>query len=170
MPPRTAYSPGSRTVEARDKAVELEPVDDPLHADDIAGRNRQRMRRHEVARRHALERGVDRRQQDGRLVAPFHANEARQRGHALRDHGRIRRDTIVGQTIPCREFHDLDIGTEKRQRARQRRHALAVAADDGERHGRRVLAGGDRTRKIGEHQAFGAVRDLRQDERLPRLQ
>jgi hypothetical protein len=128
------------------------------------------VRRHKVARRHALERGVDRRQQDGRPVAPFHTNEPRQRGHALRNHGPIRRDTVVGQTIPCREFHDLDIGTEKGQRARQRRHALSIPANDGERHGRRVLAGSDRARKIGEHQPFGAVRDLRQDQRLPGLQ
>ena len=152
------------------KSVQLEPIDDPLHADDIAGRNRQCMRRHEVTRRDALERGIDRRQQDGRLVAPLHANKARQCGHALRDHGGIRRDTVVGQTVPCREFHDLDIGAEKDQRARQRRHALSVPANDGERHGRRILAGSDRPREIGEHKAFGAVRDLRQDERLTGLQ
>jgi hypothetical protein len=47
---------------------------------------------------------------------------------------------------------------------------LAVPANDGERHGRRGLAGTDRTRKIGEHQPFGAVRDLRQDQRPPGLE
>jgi len=35
---------------------------------------------------------------------------------------------------------------------------------------RRVPAGSDRARKIGEHQPFGAVRDLRKDERSSGLQ
>ena len=37
------------------EAVELQPRDDARHADDIARRDRQRMRRDELARRHALQ-------------------------------------------------------------------------------------------------------------------
>ena len=128
------------------------------------------MSRHEFARRHALQRGIDRRQQHRRLVAAFHAREPRQRGHPLRHDGRIGRYPVIGQAIPGREFHHLDVGTEKRQRARQRRHALPVAADHGKRNRRRVLACGDRAREIGQHQPFGAVGDLRQRQRLAWLE
>jgi hypothetical protein len=48
--------------------------------------------------------------------------------------------------------------------------SISVPKKLGERHGRRVLAGSDRAREIGEHQPFGAVGDLRQDQRLPGLQ
>ena len=63
-----------------------------------------------------------------------------------------------------------NVRAEKRQRARQRRHALAVAADHGERNRRRVGPRGDGARQIGQHQPFGAVGDLRQRERLAGLQ
>ena len=122
------------------EAVELQPFDHAVHAEHIAGRHRQRMGGDEFARRHALQRGVDRGQQHRRLVAALHARQPRQRGHALRHHAGIRRHAVVGQAIPGREFHHHDIGTEERQRARQRRHALAVAADHGKRNRRRVGA------------------------------
>ena len=79
MPPRTAYSPGSRTVEARDEAVELQPFDDARHAEHVARRDRERLRRDEIARRHALQRGVDGREQHRRLVAALDARQPRQR-------------------------------------------------------------------------------------------
>src|SRR5664280_1260821 len=122
------------------EAVELQPRHDARHANDIAGRDRQRVRRHELARRHALQRGVHCGEQQRRLVAPFHTRQSRQRGHALRHHGRIGRHPVVGQTIPGREFHGENVWPEERQRARQRRHALAVAADHRERNRRRIAA------------------------------
>src|SRR4029078_6498942 len=90
--------------------------------------------------------------------------------HALGYHARMRRNAIVRQTIPRRKFHDFDIAAEECQRARQSRHALAVPANDGERYCRRVLARRNRPREIGEHESFGAVRDLCQDKGLPGLQ
>ena len=116
------------------------------------------------------ERGVDGRQQHRRLVAALDARQPRQRGHALRHDAGIRRHAVVGQAIPGREFHHLDLGPEERQRARQRRHALAVAADHGERNRRRVGSRGNGARQIGQHQAFGAVGDLRQRQRLAGLE
>ena len=148
------------------KAVELQPFDDAGHADDIAGRDRERMRGDKVARRHALQRGVDRREQHRRSVASFHARQTRQRGHALRHRAGIGRHAVVGQAIPGRKFHRQDVGPEERQRARQLRHALAVAADDAKRNRRRLVARRHRAREIGEHQAFGAVGHLRQGQRL----
>src|SRR5664280_1645994 len=88
----------------------------------------------------ALQRGVHCGEQQRRLVAPFHTRQSRQRGHALRHHGRIGRHPVVGQTIPGREFHGENVWPEERQRARQRRHALAVAADHRERNRRRIGA------------------------------
>ena len=96
------------------------------------------MRGDEFARRHALQRGVDGGQQHRRPVAALYAREPRQRGHALRHDAGVRRHPVVRQTIPGRKFHDFDVGPEERKRARQRRHALAVAADHGQRNRRRI--------------------------------
>ena len=147
------------------EAVELEPFDNARHADDIARRHRERVRRGEVARRKTLQRGVDRGQQHRRLIAAFHPCKPRQRRHALRHHAGIGRYAVVRQAVPGREFHDLEIGTEERQRARQARHALAVAADHRQRHRRRAIAGSYGAGEIGQHQALGAVGDLRQRQR-----
>ena len=95
------------------KAVELEPAGDALHVEHIAGRDRQRLRRHHVARRHALERGIDGGEQDRRPVAAFDARKARQRGHALRDHAGMRRHPVVRQAIPGREFQHRHVGREE---------------------------------------------------------
>ena len=59
-----------------------------VHAEHVAGRGRQRLLADQLARRHALERGVDRGQQHGRPLAALDAREPRQRGHALRDDAR----------------------------------------------------------------------------------
>ena len=152
------------------EAVELQPGHDARHANDVAGRDRQRVRRREVARRHALQRGVTRGEQHRGLVAALHAGEPRQRGHALRHHAGIRRHPVIGQTIPGREFHGQNIGPEEGERARQRRHALAVAADHAERDCRRVQPRRDGAREIGQHQALGAVGDLSERERPAGLQ
>ena len=88
MPPRTAYSPGSRTVEVRHEAVELKPSDDARHVEAIAGRGRQRLLGDHLARRHPLQHGIDGRQQHRRMLAPLEAGQPRQRRHALRDDAR----------------------------------------------------------------------------------
>ena len=66
------------------EAVELEPADDAVHAEHVAGRGRQRLLADQVARRHALQRGVDGGEQHRGLLAALDAGEPRQRGHALR--------------------------------------------------------------------------------------
>ena len=57
-------------------AVVLQPGDDRIHRHDMAGRDRQRLRRDDLARRHALHDGVDRGQHDQRLVAACQARQA----------------------------------------------------------------------------------------------
>ncbi len=136
-------------------------------AEHVAGRGRKRLAGEHRARRHALERCIHGREQDRGLVAAFDMREPRQGGHALRQHRGMRRHAVIGQAIPGREFHDRQIGREEGQSARQGRHARPVAADDHEADRRRVRFAGDRARKIRQHQAFGAVRDIRERQLLP---
>ena len=150
-----------------DEAVELEPFGDPRHGDDVAGRGRERLTRQDFARRHALEHGVDGGEQDRRALAALDAREPRQRGHALRHHAGMRRHAVVRQAIPGREFEHLDVGREEGERARQRRHARAVAADHRETDRGRGRAGGHRAGEIGEHEPFGAVGDAGKMQRPP---
>ena len=104
------------------ETVELKPFGDPGHGNDIAGRGRKRLMRQGLARRHALEHGIDGCKQDRRALAPLDARKPRQRRHALRHHAGVRRHAIVRQAIPGREFQHLDLGREESKRARQRRH------------------------------------------------
>ncbi len=72
------------------KSIELQPLGHASHAEHVARRDRERMRGDEFARRHALQRGVDGREQHRRLVAALDPRQPRQRGHALRHDRRIR--------------------------------------------------------------------------------
>ena len=150
-----------------DEAVELEPFGDPRHGDDVAGRGRQRLARQDLARRHALEHGIDGGEQDRRALAPLDAREPGERGHALRHDPGMRRHAVIRQAIPCRKFQHLDVGREEGKRTRQRRHARPVAADHGEADRGRRGAGCHRTREIGKHEPFGAVSDTGKLQRPP---
>ncbi len=50
------------------EAVELEPTGDAFHGEHVARHHRERLPRHEIARRHALERGVDGGDQHGGAI------------------------------------------------------------------------------------------------------
>ncbi len=141
------------------KAVEIEPGGDAGHRQNVAGRRRERLLGERIARRHPLQRGIDGGQQHGRMLAARDAGEARQRHHAGRHHGGVRRYPVIRQAIPGRKFQHLDVGGKEGERARGRRHARAVAADDRKRNRRRLGGGRDSAGKIGQHQAFGAVGD-----------
>ncbi len=147
------------------KSVELEPFGDAGHRQQIAGRRRQRLPPERLTRRHALEDGVDGGEQNRRPLAAFDARQPRQRHHALRHHAGMRRNPVVGQAIPGRKFQHLDVGGEKRQRARQRRHARTVAADHREADRGGGRAGRDRARQIGEDKPLGAVGNAGKKER-----
>ena len=138
-------------------AVKLEPLGDAGHRQQVARRGCKRLPGQCFARRHALENGVDRGEHDRRPLAAFDAGKTRERHHPLRHHAAMRRHPVVGQAIPGRKFQHLDIRREEAERTRKHRHARTVAADNGEADRRRPCTGGDRTRQIGEHQAFGAV-------------
>ena len=104
------------------------------------------------------------------MLAALHAGKPRQRHHALRDDGGMRRDAVVRQAVPGREFQDLDVGREKAERPRQHGHARAVAADDRDADRRRILAGRDGAGEIGDDQPFGAVGNARKRDRPARLE
>ena len=57
------------------EAVELEPLGNAVHGEQVAGRDRQRLPRDEIPCRHALERGVDGREQDRWAVLAFDMRE-----------------------------------------------------------------------------------------------
>jgi hypothetical protein len=78
----------------------------------------------------------------------------------------MRRDAVVRQAVPGRQFLHHDVGREEGKSTRQRRHARAIAADHHETRRRRLAAGGHRPRQVGDHQAFGAIGDARQRQRL----
>ena len=147
------------------EAVELEPLRDPRHRQEVSRRRRKRLAGDHLARRHALQDGVDGRERDCRALAPLDAGEARERGHALRHHPRMRRHAVVRQAIPGGKFQHLDVGREEGKRAGERGHALAVAADHSEADRWRRPAGGDGPRQIREHEPFGAVGYAGEEER-----
>ena len=151
-----------------DEAVELEPFGDPGHGEQIAGRGGERLARQRLARRQALENGVDGGEHNGGPLAALDARKARQRHHALRHRAGMRRHAVIGQAVPGREFQHLDVGREKAERARKRRHARTIAADHRQADRRRGRAGSDRAREIGQHQPFGAIGHAGEKERPAR--
>ena len=153
-----------------DVPIEFKPLDHAVHAEDVARRNRESVRCHKITRRHALKRRIYGGEQDRRFIATFHTREPRQRGHALSNNRRIGRYPVVGQTIPGRKFHDLEVGAEKAQSARQRSHPLSIAADNRERNCGSIFTGGKGAREIAEDEPFGTIRHLRQRQGFSRLQ
>ena len=150
------------------KAIELEPLHDAGHGLKISGGGRERLPGERVARRQALQDGVDGSQQHRRPVAAFDVREARQRLHALRHHRGMRRGAVVGQAIPGGKFQHFDVGGKEAERAREHRHARPVAADHGEADGRWRFPGRNGAGEIGEHQPLGAVGDAGEKQRPAR--
>ena len=146
-------------------AIVLQPRHDRIHRHDVAGRDRQRLRRDEFARRHPLHDGVDRGQHDQRLVAAFKPRQPRQRGQPLRQDAAMRRHPVIGLAVPGRKLQHRQIGREEFQRPRQLLHARAVAADHREADRRRFRSRRDGARQIRDHQAFGALGDIGKGQR-----
>ena len=143
-------------------AVVLQPCDDRVHRHHVARRDRQGLRRDDLARGHALHNGVDGREQDQRRLAAGQTGQPRQRREPLGKDAAVRRDPIVGLAVPCRELHHRNIGREEFQRARQLLHARTIAADNGEAHGRSLPSclGLDGASEIGGDKPLRAFRDV----------
>ena len=155
------FAHGGRAV----VAVVLQPRHDGVHRHDMAGRDRQRLRRDDFARRHPLHDGVDRGQHDQRLVAAGQPRQPRQRGQPLRQDAAMRRHPVIGLAVPGRKLHHRQIRREEFQRAGQLLHPRTVAADHGEADRRRFRPRRHRAREVRDHQTFRALGDIGKGQR-----
>jgi len=79
----------------------------------------------------------------------------------------MRRDAVIGLTVPGRKLHDREVGREKLQRARQLLHPRPVAADHGKADRGPFRFGRDGARQIGDDEAFGSLGDIGEREHAP---
>ncbi len=107
-------------------AVVLQPGHDGVHRHDMAGRDRQRLRRNRFARGHPLHDGVDGGEHDQRLVAAGEPRQPRQRRQTLRQNAAMRRHPVIGLAVPGRKLQHRQIRREEFQRAGQLLHPRAV--------------------------------------------
>ena len=141
------------------EAIELKPLGDVVHGEHLAGRNRQALPRNEVPRRHALKRGIDRGEQNRRPDGISCARKPRQRHHALREEPWMRRNPVIGQTVPRRKLLHGEIGCKKIERTGERGHARAVPANNYQAGCRSVPPRSHSTGQVGKDEAFSAVGD-----------
>ena len=138
MPPRKAYSPLSRTVEAREKPLDSSQAREHLHD------RRRRRARPKNSWPPFRWRGGTRwvsaltvvTQQARSLERGAGARQPRQRGHALRGDRRRRRHAIIGLAIPGRKFEDFRFRRGEGQGFAEGAQALAVAGDVDQREDR----------------------------------
>ncbi len=149
-------------------AVVLQPRHDGVHRHDMARRDRQRLRRDHLARRHPLHDGVDRGQNDQRLVAAGKPRQPRQRGQPLRQDAAMGRYPVVGLAVPGRKLQHRQIGCKKFQRPRQLLHPGTVAADHGKADRRRLRPRRNRARQVRDNEAFGALGYIGKGQRAAR--
>ena len=129
MPPRTAYSPVSRTVPVRRKPLISSQATSWSVSTTLPGAA-EKVSRAIRARRHALHERIDGRREDARaLLGGPRARKPRERRHALRRDAGVRRHAVVGLAIPGREGKHLDLGRDEFERVLERLLALPVAGD-----------------------------------------
>ena len=144
------------------EAVHLQPGDEGVHVDHVAGRGGEAFRRDARARRHALQDGIDGGREKARpLGGGARARQPRQRRHALRGHRRVRRDAVVGLAIPGREGQHLDLRRDEAQRVLQHLLALPVARHMDESR-RPLRKGAERPRQVGDDERVEPVRNAGQ--------
>ncbi len=109
--------------------VAIEEADEPVERDAPAAPELEHAVAEERARRHALQRGVDRGQHDAAHARRRRPGEAGQRVDAAAHDLGVRRDTVVRQAVPGRQRDHLEPRLEKGERRGCARHAPVVAAD-----------------------------------------
>ncbi len=145
--------------------IVLQPGDDGIHRDHLAGRHRQGLGCNRIARRDTLDHGIDRRQHDQRLLAAGQPRQTRQCGQPLRKNAAMGRDTVIGLTVPRRELQQRQIRRKELQCTRQLLHPRTIAADDRETDRWLLRSRGDGARQIGNHEPFGTLGDIGKGER-----
>ena len=143
------------------EAGEAQALDQLVHVDALAGRDGLERAADELARRQALQDGVDGGEDDGRPLArdrrqPGHGGHAR--GHDLG----VGPDAVVGHRVPGGHLNDAHLRGEEGQPLGQRLQAAVVAGDvQQQRRGTRAL----RLAEPRQHQRRQPIRHSRQ--RLP---
>ena len=108
------------------EAGQAQPLHQPVHVHALAGGDGLQRLADELARRHALQDGVDRGQHDGRIGARAR-HQPRQRGDAGGHDLRVRADAVVGHGVPGREGDDAHLRGEEFEPLGQRLQAPVVA-------------------------------------------
>ncbi len=144
------------------EAGQVKPLQQPVHVHALpCGDGLQRLA-DELARRQALQDGVDGGQHDGRAAARSHRQSGK-RGDAGRHDLRVRADAVVRHRVPGRESDHPDRRGEEFQPLRQRLQPPVVAGHVQE-EGRRSSAGSLGLRdQLGQHQRPEPVRHAGQD-------
>ena len=162
MPPRSAYSPESRTVEAREKPLASSQCAKLVQIDGRARRGGKTLGGEFLARRHAL---GERRRAGQQQARPVHrrarARKPRQRRHALRRDGGGRRHPVVRLAVPGGEIQDFRVGRGKAKRLGKRPLALRVARHMDHRDGTPLSGFRHRAQKVGGDEGvepFGRAR------------
>ena len=166
MPPRTAYSPVSRTAEARAKPLFSSHCVRLVILTALPGAAEKEFGRDFFARRHALQDGVDRRRENARAPGGgARTRKPRQHRHPPRRDRRIGRDAIIGLAIPAGEIEHLDLRRGEGQRFVEGAGALLVARDMDEHDGALLRRRRQRPGEIGDAKGIEPVRQGGQDER-----
>ncbi len=110
-------------------AVAPEKSHQPVEGDAPAAAQRQDPVEKELARRHALDDRVHRRQHDPALAGGRRRRQPRQRVDAPAHDLGIGRDAVVRQAVPGRQRDRLDAGMEEGERRGGARHPPVIAAD-----------------------------------------
>ena len=129
------------------EAGRTEPRDELVHLDLVAGFGHQALRRDCLDRRNALQDCVDGGEDDRAMRLGFQRDDAGQRIEPPRGGIRTRRDAVIRQAVPGRQFQHRQGRIGKGQRLGNRRQALSVPGDKNDRRVGRGLGGGFRQRK-----------------------
>ena len=116
------------TVPVRWKPARLRRWISSVHVDALAGRDRLERAADELARRQALQDGVDGGEHDGGALARGRRQPGHGR-HARRHDLGVGPDAVVGHRVPRRELDHAHLGGEERQAVGQRLEPPVVAGD-----------------------------------------
>ena len=124
------------------EAVALQPPDQRVHVDPVAGAGGETLRRDRFHRRHALQERVGGGQDQAAMRAGPERRHGAHRLQPLRGNTGAGRNAVVRQAVPRRQFEHGKLGRGEGQRIHQRRQPLAVAGDEDQRAVRRRLGRG----------------------------
>ena len=132
----------------------LQPRDQLVHVDLVAGTGMEGLGFQQFGRRHALQQGVDGGEHDGTVRFARQSNHRRQCIQPARGGVGAGRDAIIGQTVPGRQFEHRQAGRGEGKRLDDGRQALTVAG-----HEQHRAVGRDLARRLHQREGLEAVDD-----------